>query len=67
MNNGIKECPFCGGKAKAIEARAREIPTFSVVCENCNTGIFSPRYNGKSWNGYASIEDAIEAWNRRSS
>ncbi len=65
-NNGIKECPFCGGKAELAEARTNySSESYSVICTDCNVGIFSPKKNAKSFNGFSSAEDAIEAWNRR--
>ena len=66
MKNGLKGCPFCGGKAELAEARmSYSSESYAVICTNCNTGIFSPRKNAKGFNGFISAEDAIEAWNRR--
>ena len=50
MNQGLKPCPFCGGKAKVMNG-----PDDWVQCDRCGaTTAFS-----------ATVESAIAKWNRR--
>lgn len=49
----LKPCPFCGGEAHIRQNGNRVFPW--VVCSDC---IASTRV-------YDSVEEAIEAWNRR--
>ena len=56
MNDKLKECPFCGGKAKIIQDKESGIVYgYGVKCRNCG--------NGASW--YTKKQSAIGAWNRR--
>jgi Lar family restriction alleviation protein len=50
----LKPCPFCGGKATA---RKFENGWYGVVCDDC------PCDFGRYW--LYTREEAIEAWNRR--
>lgn len=52
MNDKLKPCPFCGGKAILDETNENEV---FVGCYNCyaHTGL------------YCYEKDAIEAWNNR--
>lgn len=51
MSNELKECPFCGGEAKAFGA----YDAYAVNCASCNA--YGPS---------GSKANAIAAWNRRS-
>lgn len=64
--NLLKPCPFCGGKAALCGAKTPEGDhTFSVICQNCNTGIFKANYEPNEWVAFDNTPDAINAWNRR--
>ena len=55
---GLKPCPFCGGKASLNDNSSCSY----VCCEKCGA-------TGESFNmskKYSSDEKATEAWNRRS-
>lgn len=58
MNEELKRCPFCGGKAQRVEDLIRrfEFPFF-VRCADCEAQTKS----------YARMEDAVKAWNTRES
>ena len=49
----IKNCPFCGGEARKLCDLIEEI--YFVMCLECRT----------ESRAYDSLEEAIEAWNRR--
>lgn len=53
MNDKLKPCPFCGGKAKLFEDKDYQI--YSVTCTECDAGT----------NAYGIEQDAIDAWNGR--
>ena len=61
MNEKIKHCPFCGGKAKLLDwpVENNTHTLYAVVCHNskCYINPESPYYD--------TLEEAIEAWNRR--
>ena len=62
----LEPCPFCGGEAcTAIAITEDDTRTYSVICKDCNTGIFRPRFSNDEWDGYVTIGQAIDAWNRR--
>ena len=63
MTNKLEPCPFCGGEAHGIEARTSK--DFSVACTKCNIAIFKPRYNENDCCAFQSIDEAVQAWNRR--
>ena len=64
----LKPCPFCGGEAEPIVARVDEsTKTYSVICTQCYTGIFRPRMKGMEWCAYRTENEAIDAWNKRTS
>lgn len=56
-NEELKQCPFCGGKAKMLEVKGfrKEIVSASVVCEKC----------GVSTNNYKTKKVAVKSWNQR--
>lgn len=56
MENKLKPCPFCGGKAKA---RENFIGQWYVSCNDCNTIVWTESDDYKSKN------EAIKAWSRR--
>ena len=56
MQNKLKPCPFCGGKAykkRNWDFDGNDI--YGIHCENCNA---QTEYR-------CSEQEAIEAWNRR--
>ena len=53
MNQELKPCPFCGGKAKIIK------DPIKIGCTNNNCMICVQTIPNLQ------LEDAIEAWNRR--
>jgi len=53
MNQELKPCPFCGGKAKIIK------DPIKIGCTNNNCMICVHTIPNLQ------LEDAIEAWNRR--
>ncbi len=59
----LKPCPFCGGKGK-IEAEnwwsATGNSKYLALCENYDNGCW-----GMQENWFDTLEQAIEAWNRR--
>lgn len=62
MNEELKKCPFCGGKAQLISAKANAAGTkfvYGVHCINpkCMCIAFTRNFD----NG----EDAVKAWNER--
>ena len=66
MTDKLKPCPFCGGEARRIYAtQYDDSRSYSVMCISCRTAIFRPKKG--EWDSYRSIDEAIEAWNRRCS
>lgn len=75
MDEELKPCPFCGGKAK-VKATKKEHIGFTIwcACESCECGArtvgFCPDTNRED-NTLENIErckkKAIKAWNRRTS
>lgn len=61
-NGKLLPCPFCGGEAKRAISNDG---AWSVICPNCNTGIFRPRYETNEWDAYKTEAEAIAAWNSR--
>ncbi len=58
MQNELKPCPFCGGKANLKEKYIHGVANrknYWVVCTNCQIRIQDRN----------SVEKAIEQWNRR--
>lgn len=56
MNEKLKPCPFCGGKAKLVETYVEKgIWVYSVDCSNCKTRQQVSKTE----------EEAINAWNTR--
>ncbi len=57
MTEGLKPCPFCGGRAviREVETRTYRIGGYYVMCGNCLT----------SGNNYKTKQKAADAWNRR--
>ena len=66
MAEGLKPCPFCGGKAGIWAptpriSRYREY-IFCIVCQNCDLMFgYDEDYGGI----FETDQEAIEAWNRR--
>ena len=55
MSN-LKPCPFCGGEAE-VKRHAEISTAYYVACTNCPVDV------GRMW--YWKRQDAINAWNRR--
>ncbi len=51
--NEMKPCPFCGGKPELYLYYDRK--SLLIECDECGARIF----------GYRSIDEIIEAWNKR--
>ena len=51
MNNKLKSCPFCGGKAILFESHTF---AWTIECKDCEVGI-----------GHDDKETVIKIWNRR--
>lgn len=73
MAEQIKQCPFCGGKAKVQKSRfdrsAEGYSQQEVICTQCGVHVL-----GEAFNFYAvkynkdepqDVKSAIEKWNRR--
>jgi Lar family restriction alleviation protein len=59
FDDRLKPCPFCGSSHVVIEGpEFSEDRTFAVRCDEDDTC-------WASMEGFATIESAIEAWNRR--
>lgn len=57
MQNKLKSCPFCGGKAIILHTDpSYQLSHFFVTCNSC--GVETPRVS-------RTREQAIEVWNRR--
>ena len=60
MENELKPCPFCGGKAELISIKAFEWCDYEYIarCANpeCDSELRAKHFERK---------EAIEAWNRR--
>lgn len=57
MNDKLKPCPFCGGKAEIYEDTIiKSLPAYSVYCTKCYA---------RTYGLYDKKDDAIESWNRR--
>ncbi len=59
----LKPCPFCGGKASTTkrerwkdESCTYSRPDYGVSCQECYA---------KGYQYYSTVEEAIEAWNKR--
>lgn len=64
MNIEFKPCPFCGGQNIEVLKEKQDLddlsfPFYAIVC-NWNKGGC-----GASSGYYPTVEEAIEAWNRR--
>lgn len=59
MAEGLKPCPFCGGKA---EVRVDDNGEFYVSCTECFTLV---GYCCDTWGEYETEAEAINTWNRR--
>lgn len=57
LNNELKPCPFCGGKAELIERIYGAYKDVTVACKQC--GIRSTLFSNDL--------EAITFWNRRAS
>ena len=58
MDEKLKPCPFCGADVESgvhIETIWDDKEKFRIMCENCGVS---------TWD-FKSIEQAVEAWNRR--
>jgi hypothetical protein len=63
----LKRCPFCGQKCRIkIEVSDVDNMLYEVVCDN----VFCPCFGAEDEdnpNGYGDKEEAIKAWNTRTS
>ena len=54
----LKPCPFCGSEPflhqMHVQKTGEDLEMFTVICTNCHAGVYVPK------------EEAIAAWNRRS-
>jgi Lar family restriction alleviation protein len=59
--NGLKPCPFCGGKVRLIKQNPAYVTYWTIFCNDssCPVKPQLPDYE------YTSEESAIEAWNTR--
>lgn len=60
----LKPCPFCGGQNIVILKESQSLddlsfPLYALVCNWNNGGC------GASSGNYPTVEEAIDAWNRR--
>lgn len=61
MSETFKTCPFCGSQPRikmSIYLDTLPTPHFDIACYECNMV--------ETKEGYCSVENAIEAWNKRS-
>lgn len=56
MNDKLKPCPFCGGKAVRLNFLDRELMRTMFGCRKCHTTVQFAR---------TTEAEAIEAWNTR--
>lgn len=57
-NEYLKQCPFCGGKAEIKRTFAGEKEVGSIIiCDDCLAIMYQAEAN--------SVEENIEAWNKR--
>lgn len=57
MQNKLKPCPFCGGRAIILQTETFfSYPRYFATCDSC--GVETPRV-------YKTRAKSIEAWNRR--
>lgn len=64
MNEELKPCPFCGGKAERKESykitgSGRLIPQYCIKCGYERCGLYVVTCNRDT------VEEAVEIWNRR--
>jgi Lar family restriction alleviation protein len=63
MSKELKQCPFCGGKAKKEAKEINGIKAVYVMCNKCgaSSGVY------RTYNPRVKDEEnpAIRAWNRR--
>ncbi len=52
----FKECPFCGGVAKLRDMGSKR---YHISCQSCRAQI------GDTWGDSESIDNLINAWNKR--
>ena len=68
MNELLKPCPFCGGKAVLTHASFAGV--VYIECENCSAMMGRYQKRGGTghtgfWMHFTSKEKVVEAWNRR--
>lgn len=62
----LKPCPFCGRIDRVVIAREGHDPSqYQVICDASGHADLPNRGCGGSCGFYDSIDEAVEAWNRR--
>ena len=56
----LKNCPFCGGKAKLEHGFCGDMTSY-VFCSECHARVEAVRFAGE----YAEDQKVAERWNRR--
>lgn len=65
--DGLKPCPFCGGKAEIIGARYEREETYAIRCTECGATLGVNYYEnlGMMYPIRAYLDKLEKEWNRR--